>query len=166
MKPPAISVEQARELGQPCYRLVIPEAWADRNRHMNMRYFVAIFDDAGDALYLTIGLTPEFHAAHGTGTCDLEHHTHFVREVRTGDAVAVYVRPLARSAKRIHYLMFLVNETRGEVASIFECVNSFMDLTARKTAAYPAELAAELDAWIGRSSHVTWAAPACGAMSA
>jgi len=166
VKPPVISVEQVRESGEPCYRCLVPESWADRNGHMNIRYFVVIFDDAGDELYLKIGLTPEFHAAHGTSTFDLEHHTHFLREVKPGDTVAVYVRPVARSAKRMHYLMFLVNETRGNVAAIFECVNSFMDMKVRKTAAYPAELAAQLDVWIATAEKLTWAAPICGAMGA
>lgn len=166
MKPPALTVEQILELGTPAFRAVVPAAWADHNGHMNIRHFTAVFDDAGDALYLLIGLTPEFHAARGTGTFDLEHHTHFLREVKVGDAVSVYVRPVARSAKRMHYLMFLVNETQGVVASIFECINSFMDLTKRKTAAYPPDLAAQLDAWIAATAGLSWPAPVCGAMSA
>lgn len=166
MKPPALTVPQILQLGPPAFRTVVPAAWADHNGHMNIRHFTAAFDNAGDALYLLIGLTPEFHAARGTGTFDLEHHTHFIREVKVGDAVAVYVRPVARSAKRMHYLMFLVNETQGVVASIFECINSFMDLTQRKTAAYPPDLAAQLDAWIAASAHLDWPAPVCGAMSA
>jgi hypothetical protein len=50
---------------------------------MNMRWYVAIFDDAGDELHERVGLTPEFHRAHQTGTVDLEHHTHFKQ--RLGD---------------------------------------------------------------------------------
>jgi acyl-CoA thioester hydrolase len=133
---------------------------------MNMRWYVAIFDDAGDALHERTGLTAEFHRTHNTGTVDLEHHTHFLNEVMPGDAVAVYARLVARSAKRLHYLMFLVNETSGKLAAIFECMNAFADLTIRKTAPFPPEIAARIDAWLEKDATLDWAAPVSGSMSA
>jgi acyl-CoA thioester hydrolase len=166
MRPPIITSEQLAELGRPCYRFLIPKMWADRNGHMNMRYYVALFDDAGDEMHVALGLTPAFHKARNTGTFDLEHHTHFLREVKTGDGVAVYARPVGRSAKRVHYVMFLVNEANEELAAIFECVGSFVDLATRRTAPFPEEVAAAIDRWIAQYSRLTWPAPVCGVMSA
>jgi acyl-CoA thioester hydrolase len=133
---------------------------------MNMRWYVAIFDDAGDSLHARIGLTPEFHREHRSGTVDLEHHTHFLKEVMPGDKVAVYARLVARSAKRLHYLMFLVNETNGTLAAIFECMNAFADLTIRKTAPFPAEIAGKIDVWLEQDAKLDWPAPVSGSMSA
>ena len=126
---------------------------------MNMRWYVAVFDDAGDDLHERVGLTPEFHRLRGTGTVDLEHHTHFLNEVLPGDHIVVYARLVARSPKRVHYLMFLVNETRSKLAAIFECMNSFMDLETRRTAPFPSEIMARIDAWIERDSKLDWPAP-------
>lgn len=126
---------------------------------MNMRWYVAVFDDAGDDLHERVGLTPEFHRLRGTGTVDLEHHTHFLNEVLPGDHIVVYARLVARSPKRVHYLMFLVNETRSKLAAIFECMNSFMDLETRRTAPFPSEIMARIDAWIERDSKLEWPAP-------
>src|ERR1700726_3010406 len=134
MKPPPVAVESILVLEPPALRTLVPDSWVDANAHMNMRWYVALFDDAGDELHERIGLTPEFHRRHQTGTVDLEHHTHFLNEVMPGDCIAVYIRLVARSSKRLHYLMFLVNETRGKLAAIFECMNAFADLTIRKTA--------------------------------
>jgi len=117
--------------------MTVPEEYRDENGHMNMRWYLAIFDDAGDVLHDRIGLTREYHSQHGTGTFDLEHHVHFLSEVNPGEEVAVYMRFVARSAKRLHYLMFMVNETRGKLAAIFECMNAFADLRVRKTAPFP-----------------------------
>ena len=146
MKPPALPVERVLALQPPSLRMVVPDSWGDSNGHMNMRWYVAIFDDAGDELHERVGLTPEFHRKNQTGTVDLEHHTHFLKEVMPGDSVAVYSRLVARSLKRLHYLMFLVNETRGNLAAIFECMNAFLDLRVRKTAPFPAEILAGIDA--------------------
>ena len=51
-----------------------------------------------------------------------------------GDRLAIFARLVARSAKRLHYLMFMVDETRGRLSAIFECINSFVDRKPRKTA--------------------------------
>ena len=133
---------------------------------MNMRWYVAIFDDAGDELHERVGLTPEFHRAHQTGTVDLEHHTHFLNEVMPGDTVAVYFRLVARSSKRLHYLMFLVNESKGKLAAIFECMNAFLDLRVRKTAPFPPAILERIDAWLDRDTNLHWPPPVSGSMQA
>jgi acyl-CoA thioester hydrolase len=144
----------------------VPDAWADSNGHMNMRWYVALFDDAGDDLHARIGLTPDFHREHGSGTVDLEHHTNFLHEIMPGESVAVYARLVARSAKRVHYLMFLVNETKGNLAAIFECMNALLDLKARRTAAFPPPVQAKIDAWISLDSRLDWPPPVSGSMQA
>jgi acyl-CoA thioester hydrolase len=166
MKPPKIAVESVVALGEPCLRSSIPEKYEDANGHMNVRWYAAIFDEAGDVLYERLRLTPEFKKAHSGGTMDLENHFHYLSEVLIGDRVAVYARIVGRSAKRFHYLMFLVDETRGTLASIFECVNAYVDMTLRKTAPYPPEIAATIDAAVAASEALDWPAPICGAMQA
>jgi acyl-CoA thioester hydrolase len=164
VKPPVIALKSILALQPAGFRAVVPGSWADANGHMNMRWYVALFDDAGDELHERVGLTPEFHRRHQTGTVDLEHHTHFLNEVMPGDSVAVYSRLVARSSKRLHYLMFLVNETRARLAAIFECMNAFADLTVRKTAPFPPEILSRIDAWIDRDAKLDWPPPVSGAM--
>jgi acyl-CoA thioester hydrolase len=166
LKPPAIAIGKILALGPPCLRLTVPESWVDSNGHMNIRWYIAVFDDAGDDLHARIGLTPDFHRKHRTGTMDLEHHTHFVNEIMPGDRVVVYARLVARSPKRLHYLMFLVNETKGKLAAIFECMNAFADLTIRKTAPFPAEILVKIDDWLERNVSLDWPPPVSGAMQA
>jgi acyl-CoA thioester hydrolase len=149
-----------------CLRMTVPESYRDRNGHMNMRWYPAIFDDAGDALYLQLGLVPEYHHQNTTGTFDLEHHLHFVSEVLPGDRVAVYARLVAVSTKRFHYLMFMVNETRGTLAAILECMCAFVDLKVRRTAPFPSEIAAKIDAAVAAGAALDWPAPVCGVMQA
>lgn len=165
MKPPLIPLEAITAL-DAVYTLVIPPEYEDENGHMNMRHYIAIFDDAGYPLMASVGLTQEYHRDHNTGGYDLEHHTHYLAEVMIGDEVSVYARLVARTAKRVHYMMFMVNHTRGKLAAIFECVNAFADLSLRKTAPYPAEIAARLDTLLAQHQALAWEAPVCGVMSA
>jgi acyl-CoA thioester hydrolase len=164
MKPPVIPLEKIIALEPVCMRLTIPETYRDDNGHMNMRWYLAIYDDAGEVLHKRLGLTPEFHLAHRTGTVDLEHHIHFLSEVMPGDQVAIYVRCVACSPKRLHYLLFMVNETRNRLASIFECINAFMNSIERKTAPFPSEIMERLGAAVAKSASLDWLPPVCGAM--
>jgi len=165
MKPPVIPLEFITALN-PIYRFTIPTAYLDENGHMNMRWYPAIFDEAGYPFVASFGLTLDFHTTYQTGGFDLEHHIHYLKEVRLDDLVTIYPRILGRSAKRIHYMMFMVNETQSALAAIFECVNAFADLTIRRTAPYPEAIANQIDAQLAIHKALPWDAPVCGVMSA
>jgi acyl-CoA thioester hydrolase len=165
MKPPELNLADVTALPL-MLRLTIPAEYRDENGHMNMRWYLAIYDDAGYPLVDSFGLTSEYHAANSTGGFDLEHHLHYIAEVHVGDTVAVHVRLVGRTAKRMHYLFFMVNETRGVLASIFECVNSFADLKTRRTAPWPQEIADRIDVMLNAHTALPWPAPTCGVISA
>jgi acyl-CoA thioester hydrolase len=63
-------------------------------------------------------------------------------------------------------MMFMVNETRGTLASTFECVNSFADLTARRTTPFPPEIGAKIDVLLTQHQALDWDAPVCGVVGA
>ena len=96
MRPPAISLDQLAPL-PVVYRAVIPPAYEDRNGHMNMRWYLALYDEAGDAMYPMLGLTADYFAASGMGGFDLEHHLWYPAEVRNGDTVVIRARFIARA---------------------------------------------------------------------
>jgi len=163
VRAPAISLDQLASL-PAVYRALIPPAYEDSNGHMNMRWYLAVYDEAGDAMYPMLGLTPDYFASSGMGGFDLEHHLWYPAEVRIGDTVVIRARFIARSAKLMHYMLFMVNETRGMLSSLFECVHAHADLTVRRTAPFPAQVAATIDAYIAAHRALTWPAPVSGAM--
>jgi len=163
MRPPALSVDQLASLPM-VYRAVIPPSYEDRQGHMNMRWYLALYDEAGDAMYPMLGLTAAYFTSSGAGGFDLEHHLWYPSEVRIGDSVVIRVRMLARSLKLFHYMMFMVNETRGVLSSLFECVHAHADLRTRRTAPLPVQAAAQIDALIAEHRALTWPAPVSGSM--
>lgn len=165
MKPSPILYEwfAARE---PLCRLVIPPTYLDAFQHLNTRYYLHIFDDAAETMVMEFGLTLEFHREHQTGGFDLEHHLHYLREIRAGDNISIYSRLVGCSSKRIHYLLFMLNDTQRVVAATFECVNSFADLSIRKTAAFPSEIYAHIQERLRQDQALAWPPPICGIMTA
>lgn len=163
MRAPAISLDQLAAL-PAVYRVVIPPTYEDRNGHMNMRWYSAIYDEAGDAMYPMLGLTADYFAASRAGGFDLEHHLWYPSEVRIGDTVVIRVRFLARNAKLLHYMMFMANETRGTLSSLFECLHAHADLRTHRTAPFPAHVADRIDAFIAEHSALTWPTPTSGSI--
>ena len=164
MKPPHIPLDKILELAPACLRMTVPESYRDRNGHMNMRWYLAIFDEAGDDLQVRLGLTPEHLRAQRAALFDLEHHLHYLDEVNPGEDVAVYARLVAHSARRLHYLLFMVNEGRGRLAAICECMGAFVDLSVRKSAPFPPDVQAKIAARLATDTARDWPAPVCGAM--
>jgi acyl-CoA thioester hydrolase len=164
VKPPQIPLENIFDLAPACLRMAVPDAYGDRNDHMNMRWYLAIFDEAGDVLQARLGLTPDSLRERRAALFDLEHHLHYLSEVHPGETVAVYARLVAHSVKRVHYLLFMVNETRSRLAAICECLGAFVDLTIRKTVPFPPEIAASLAARLAHDAARDWPPPVCGAI--
>ncbi|HEY1337815.1 MAG TPA: thioesterase family protein [Bryobacteraceae bacterium] len=165
MKTPSIPLEKIAALEPAELRTTVPDSYRDLNGHMNVRWYVALFDDASDVLHDRLGLTAEYHRAHGSGTFDLEHHTHFLTEVMPGERVAIYTRYLGWSPKRLHYVMFLVNESRPRLAATIECINAYADLTARRTAEWPPEVKERIARMVERHAALGWPTPVSGVMA-
>ncbi len=163
MRAPTISLDQLASL-PAVHRAVIPPAFEDRNRHMNIRWYLALYDEAGDAMYPMLGLTAEYFAESGAGGFDLEQHLWYSSEVRIGETVVIRARILARNSKLLHYMMFMVNETRGVLSSLFECVHAHADLRARRTSSFPPQVAAQIDGLIAIHRALPWPAPVSGFM--
>lgn len=134
--------------------------------HMNIRWYMLLYDEAGIPLFEELGVTLDYYQQNRMGGFDLEHHIHYLAEVNIGDTVAIYARLLGRTPKRLHYMLFMVNETRGLLSSMFECVNSHADLAVRRTSPFPEHFATRADAMLAEQRQLDWDAPVCGAMNA
>lgn len=144
---------------------VIPPEWQDLNGHVNVRHYLELCDAASWPKLAEFGLDASAFLERRQGLFDLEHHLWYLDELHVGDTVTVHWRFIARTAKRFHGVMFIVNRSRGRLASVFEYVSSGADLEARKTAPLPQEFAARLDALIAADAALGWPAPACGVMA-
>ncbi len=144
---------------------VIPAEWQDLNGHVNVRHYLELYDAASRPRLAEFGLDASVFLERRQGLFDLEHHLWYLDELHVGDSVTVHWRFVARTVKRFHGVMFIVNRSRGRLASVFEYVSTGADLAARKTAPLPVEFAARLDALVAEHARLDWPAPACGVMA-
>jgi len=107
---------------------VLPE-WIDANGHMNLAYYVVLFDYATDALFEAIGIGREYKAATNHGTFVAETHNLYERELLVGERVRVATQILGNDSKRLHLAHSLAS---GQRAATQELMYQHIDLSARR----------------------------------
>lgn len=157
------SYEQVRAL--PCtMELTVPTSFGDHNGHMNVRNYLGLHDDAGFTYFTGFGFGDAYIERERRGFFDLEQHLRYHAEVLAGEIVAVHPRLLARSAKVVHLMSFLLNVTKRQIANTFEVTMAHIDLEARRTTPFEGPTADELDRQIHVDNRLTWRAPTCGSL--
>lgn len=146
------------------YRETITEKQIDINGHMNVRWYAALYDDAGWEFYRVLGLTPEYTSSARAGGFMLKMFVQYFAEVHLGETVAIRYRLLGRSAKRLHYLYFMLNETTGVWASSLEGMDIHADLQTRRSTPFPSSIASGIDASLEEHQRLAWEAPLSGCM--
>jgi acyl-CoA thioester hydrolase len=155
---------------------VRPE-WIDHNGHLNLAYYIVLFDEATDALWAAIGLGEAYRRRTGLGTFAVEAHTLYLGELLEGDRTTAWSWVIAVDAKRLHVAHEL---RRGETpVARLELMFLTVDLATRRSVPWPADTLAGLQRaaadhagqhldWVGRRVRMPTprlAAEALGALS-
>ena len=130
------------------YDDVVRPEWIDSNGHMNLAYYVVVFDLATDIFYDHIGIGSEYRAASGNSSFVAETHTVYEREVHLGDKIQVRTWLLAADSKRVHYFHEMFHAESGERSAVQELMALHIDMTVRKVSACPPELDAHIQAMV------------------
>ncbi len=105
------------------YRATVLPEWIDENGHLNVGYYVVVFDYATDEFLDYIGLTRDYKDAHGVTTFTLEAHVTYQRELREGDPLRFTTQLLGFDAKGIHYTHEMRHADEGFLASTNELIS-------------------------------------------
>ncbi|MDJ0946010.1 MAG: thioesterase family protein [Kiloniellales bacterium] len=138
------------------YRAVVESDWIDYNGHMNVAYYVLVFDWATDAFLDFLGLDEALRAAAGSSTFSVEAHITYQREVVEGDPLRFTTQLLGYDEKRIHYLHRMYHAEAGFLASTIEWMTLHVDLKARKVGPMPAQIQARLAQVMASHAALPW----------
>jgi acyl-CoA thioester hydrolase len=123
--------------------IVRPE-WIDSNGHLNLAYYVVVFDIATDALYAKLGIGDAYREATGFSCFTAETHTLYEREVHLGDRLTVRGWLLGADSKRVHYFHEMFHAESGERSAVQELMALHIDMRIRRVAPFPPDRAEAL----------------------
>ena len=123
--------------------------WTDYNNHMNVAYYVLIFDVYGAEVLMNKFKMGE-HSAKTTkkSTMVVESHITYNQEVNEGDEVDVNLTYFDHDKKRLLYKMEMIHKEKKYLASTIEILALYVDLDQRKVAEFENEKIKIMDDYI------------------
>jgi acyl-CoA thioester hydrolase len=133
---------------------VLPE-WIDANDHMNLAYYIVLFDYATDMLFDAIGIGRSYKDSTNKGTFAVETHNLYARELLVGDRVRISTQVLAVDSKRLHlsHEMFMVSS--GQRVAAQELLYLHVDLSTRRVVPFPDEVRERVAAAAATHAHLS-----------
>lgn len=144
------------------HRETIPSDYLDVMGHMNIRWYMALYDKAAWNFFASFGMNEEYYLKTQAGGFALKQFIRYLAEVRVGETVTVRTRLLGRSKKRIHFMHFMINETTRLLASSMEILGTHANMKIRRTSPFPPGLSTRLDAKLAQDQRLDWETPVCG----
>ena len=123
--------------------------WIDYNNHMNVSYYLLIFDKFGADVLNDIFKMGE-HSAKTTGksTMIVESNITYNQELKVDEEVNVNLVYFDHDKKRLQYKMEMIHKKKNFLASTIEVLALYVDLNTRKVSEFEQEKVLIMDNFI------------------
>lgn len=110
----------------------VDPAWIDLNDHMNVAYYLLVFDLAVDRLWQMFGIDDSYRERTSMTTFAAESHLKFLREVAVSDPLIVTTQVIAADHKKIHQFQRLYAGDERRLAASCEWMNVHVSQVTRR----------------------------------
>ncbi len=130
----------------------IVKDWIDYNNHMNVSYYLLIFDKYGaDILNDTFKMGEHSARTTGKSTMIVESHITYNQELKMNDEVDVNLVFFDHDKKRLHYKMEMIHKQKQYLASTIEVLALYVDLSNRKVSEFERDKLEIMDNYIKKN---------------
>lgn len=113
---------------------VVEPEWIDYNGHMNMAYYLVLFDRACDVVYDHLDIGADYRQRTGRSCYTLEARLTYLRELKQSDRVKISFQLLDHDAKRLHFYQSMYrldpNNHPAEHVASAEMISLHVDIAA------------------------------------
>jgi len=106
--------------------------WTDYNGHLNVAFYVHIFDIAADVMLDNFKMGGSSAKEDQKTTFVAEMYTAYKQEVRLGEEVETHLTYINHDKKRIHYRLSMYHKEKKYLAATNEVLSLYVDLNQRK----------------------------------
>ena len=131
-------------------RKIIKE-WTDYNGHMNLSYYILIFDIGAEAILSKFKMGEHSAKTTKKSTMVVETHTTYNQEVKEGDEVDVVLSQFDHDNKRLHYKLEMYDKAKNTLSATTEVLSLYIDLNIRKVAEIEKEKKIIIDEFINNN---------------
>ena len=130
----------------------IIKEWTDYNRHLNVAFYVHVFDIAADIMLDNFKMGGHSAKQDKKTTFVAEMHTTYKQEVRLGEEVETYLTYVDHDKKRIHYKLSMFHKEKKYLAATNEVLSLYVDLSQRKVVEFDKDRLKLMDVSIKENS--------------
>ena len=117
----------------------IIKEWIDYNNHMNLAYYILIFDMGAEKFLSKFQMGEHSAKTTKRSTMVIETSTTYQKEVKEGDEVDVYLSHLDHDNKRLHYKLEMHDKAKNTLSATTEVLALYIDLNIRKVSEFESE---------------------------
>ena len=122
--------------------------WTDYNNHMNLSFYILVFDRAAEKILSQFKMGEEAAKKEKRSTMVVETHTTYNNEVKEGDDVKVFLSYFNHDKKRLHYKLEMYEKGKNNLSATTEVLALYMNLDLRKVAEFENEKLLIMDKFI------------------
>ena len=126
--------------------------WTDYNSHMNLAYYIHLFDIAWEILLERFNMGEESSINQRKSTFAVESHTTYDQEVKVGEEVDINLMFLDHDKKRIVYKLEMIHKEKKYLAATIEVLSLYVDLNQRKVVEFDLDRLKVMDDFIKSNS--------------
>ena len=126
--------------------------YTDYNGHLNVAYYVRIFDIAADVMLDNFKMGGESAKQNNKTTFVAEMHTIYKQEVRLGEEVETHITYVDHDKKRIQYKLSMFHKEKKYLAATNEILSLYVDLSKRKVVEFDSDRLKLMDDFIKKNS--------------
>ena len=113
--------------------------WTDYNNHMNLSFYILVFDKAAEKILSKFNMGEEAAIKTKRSTMVVETHTTYNNEVKEDDNVDVYLSYCDHDKKRLHYKLEMYEKSKNILSATTEVLALYINLDLRKVAEFEKE---------------------------
>ena len=131
---------------------IIKKEWTDYNNHMNMAYYVLVFDQVWEIILEKFKMGEKSAKTTNMSTMVVETHTTYNSEVKEGDEVEINLTFFDHDKKRLHFKMEMIEKSSKKLSATLEMLSLYINLEARKVSEFEEEKVNLMDDFINLNS--------------
>ena len=118
---------------------IIKKEWTDYNKHMNVAYYVLVFDESWEVMLQKFKMGENSAKTTGMSTMVVETYITYNNEVKEGEEVEVFLTYFDHDKKRLHYKLEMIEKSSKKLSATIELLSLYVDLKKRKVSEFEEE---------------------------
>ena len=131
----------------------IIKEWVDYNNHLNMAYYILIFDQALEVMLEKFKMGADSAKNNYRSTMVVETNTKYVREVKEGDEVDIVLTFFDHDKKRLHLKLKIIEKETKKISATIEWLSLYVNLETRKVTEFENEKIEIMDDFINQNKN-------------